>query len=88
MRIMSRRKLGMRTRLATFSQSLKEVILDTRGAAEYLHLGVTTLEKRRIAGVQPRFVRVGRAIRYRLSDLNAFLEDNIRNSTSDTGKVR
>jgi hypothetical protein len=75
-------------RLDTVPRQLEEVILDTRRASEYLGLAVTTLEKRRTAGVQPRFVRLGRSIRYRIPDLNAFLEDNIRNSTSDTGKVR
>jgi hypothetical protein len=85
---MSRRKFAMRTKPAAYPQPLEEVILDTRGAAKYLGLGITTLEKRRIAGAEPRFIRLGRSIRYRLSELNSFLENNVRVSTSDTGKAR
>jgi hypothetical protein len=34
------------------------------------------------------FVKVGRLIRYRPCDLNAWLERNLRHSTSDTGAER
>jgi predicted DNA-binding transcriptional regulator AlpA len=62
--------------------------LKTPDAAKLLGLSASTLEKYRIDGSGPKFVRLGRAIRYRPSDLNAFLEDNVRISTSDTGQVR
>jgi excisionase family DNA binding protein len=64
-------------------------VFNTPQAAEYLGLGVTTLEKWRVIGNKgPRFVRLGRAIRYRVKDLDAWLEEQVRTSTSDTGNGR
>lgn len=42
-----------------------------------------TLERWQQAGDGPQFVRVGRAVRYRQSDLDAWLECRTRTSTSD-----
>ena len=58
-------------------------VLTTKQAAEHLSLAVTTLEKYRVYGGGPRFVRLGRAVRYRASDLTAWLESHVRTSTSD-----
>ena len=41
------------------------------------------LQADRVAGVGCRFVRLGRAVRYRLSDLVAFESSNLRTSTSE-----
>jgi excisionase family DNA binding protein len=60
-------------------------LLNTAEAAKYLHLAVPTLEKLRVYGGGPRFVRLGRAVRYRPADLDAWLESRVRTSTSDTG---
>jgi excisionase family DNA binding protein len=60
-------------------------LLNTVEAAKYLHLAVPTLEKLRVYGGGPRFVRLGRAVRYRPADLEAWLESRVRTSTSDTG---
>jgi excisionase family DNA binding protein len=45
-------------------------------AAELLHISIRTLQAWRIKLTGPRFVRVGRAIRYRRSDLTAWIEAN------------
>jgi len=63
-------------------------LLTTKQAAEYLSLAVTTLEKYRVYGGGPRFLNLGRAVRYRLSDLNTWLESRVRTSTSDDGHNR
>jgi predicted DNA-binding transcriptional regulator AlpA len=56
--------------------------------AEYIRLTERALEDWRYRGVGPRFIRLsGRAIRYRLSDIEAWLADCERTSTSDTGKA-
>lgn len=50
-------------------------ILRTPGAAEYLGLAESTLEKMRITGVGPRFIRLGgRAVGYDRQDLDAWLD--------------
>ncbi len=42
--------------------------------SEYLRVPITTLHQWRWKGVGPRAVKVGRHLRYRESDLNAWLE--------------
>lgn len=51
-------------------------LLTTKGAAAYLGLSPATLEKWRIRGVGPSYFRLGtKAIRYRQSDLDIFMNE-------------
>ena len=52
-------------------------------AAERVGLSVSTLNKLRIYGGGPRFLKLGRAVRYRVDDLDAWLAGKVRASTSD-----
>lgn len=52
-------------------------------AAEYLALSASTLNKWRIRGEGPRFLKLGRAVVYRSQDLDDWLSQNIRRSTSE-----
>jgi hypothetical protein len=46
----------------------------------------STLEKLRLTGGGPPFIRIGaRAVGYALDDLDAYIEAGRRNSTSDPG---
>jgi len=58
--------------LAVTDQSTKAV-LDEKQAASYLDLSVKTLQARRAAHKAPAFLKIGRSVRYRLADLDAFL---------------
>ena len=51
-----------------------EVNLTTKQAARLLGLSVSTLNKWRCYGTGPRFLKLGRAVRYRKMDLRSFLE--------------
>jgi hypothetical protein len=63
-------------------------LLDQGAAAKLLNVSVRTLEGWRLTGKGPQFARLSRrAIRYRLQDLERFIADRIRKSTSDTGTV-
>ena len=57
----------------------------TRDAARYLSLSHRTLEKLRVAGSGPEYFKMGRAVLYAISGLDAWLARNRRCSTSDTG---
>jgi predicted DNA-binding transcriptional regulator AlpA len=57
-------------------------LLDTRQAAERCKLSPRTLEKRRRLGGGPAFVRLGRAVRYRVEDLEAWILANRRGFTA------
>ena len=61
-------------------------ILRAPEAASYTGLSESTLAKRRLRGEPPVFVRLGaRAIGYRVDDLENWLTDCRRRSTSDEG---
>ena len=50
-------------------------ILRTPGAAEYIGLSVSTMEKMRPLGEGPRFLRLGgRAVGYDIHDLDVWLD--------------
>ncbi len=61
---------------------MNPVLLDEKSAAEYLGgmkpLSVKTLQKWRIKGAGPTWVRIGGSIRYKQSDLDQFIESSPR----------
>lgn len=62
-------------------------LLDTKKAAELLGVSTAFLERDRWAGARIPFVKVGRrAVRYKLEDLEQYIEKQTRISTSDDGK--
>jgi predicted DNA-binding transcriptional regulator AlpA len=69
-----------------------EILLHQKEAAHILGLSVRTLERQRLAGTGPRYVRLGRLVRYRPQDLADFVDRNLRRSTSEesnaTDRVR
>jgi hypothetical protein len=60
-------------------------LVDTPAAADILQLDPRTLENWRSLGRGPRFVKCGKCVRYRMSDLLKYLDDNSRQHTSDAG---
>jgi excisionase family DNA binding protein len=52
-------------------------VLTTAEAAQYVRLGKHTLERFRVSGDGPNFCKLGGAVRYRRSDLNAWLESRL-----------
>jgi excisionase family DNA binding protein len=66
---------------------MNKTILNTKEAAAYLGVSMAFLERDRWAGARIPFIKVGaRAVRYRMSDLDAYLERQVRQSTSDAGE--
>lgn len=65
-----------------------EPLLDENQLAEKLGLrSVRKLQKDRLSGVGIPFIRVGRLVRYRPSDVEAWIAKNVRISTSDPGQA-
>ncbi|MDI6797675.1 MAG: helix-turn-helix domain-containing protein [Desulfatibacillaceae bacterium] len=62
-------------------------LLSTKEAAQFLTARPNTLEIWRIQGQGPRFVKIGRLVRYKRSDLLAFIEAGSRQSTSEAAHV-
>lgn len=57
-------------------------IMTVQQAATYLGLAVSTLNKWRCHGGGPVFIKMGRAVRYRQPDLESFVLEMSRTSTS------
>jgi predicted DNA-binding transcriptional regulator AlpA len=60
-----------------------EELLSQKQAARLLGLSVRTLERHRVWGTGPRFCRVGRLIRYRPCDIEAWIAQSLRASTAE-----
>lgn len=56
--------------------------LRTRNAADYLGYSESTLEKKRLTGDGPPFIRLGRAIVYDTRDLDGWLAERRATNTS------
>jgi excisionase family DNA binding protein len=56
--------------------------LRTEQAAEHTGLSVSTLEKARVAGTGPKYLKLGRAVRYRARDLDEWMAARCVCSTS------
>ncbi len=56
--------------------------LNTLGASAYTGLSRSTLEKLRVFGGGPTYLKLGRAVRYRHADLDAWLTMRLVQSTS------
>ncbi len=62
---------------------MKTNLLTTADAASYLCVSKAFLERDRWAGARVPFIKIGsRAVRYRQSDLDAFIDKQQRLSTS------
>jgi predicted DNA-binding transcriptional regulator AlpA len=59
-----------------------EALLTPKQAAQLLNLSTSWLAKQRLKGGGPPYVKLGGAIRYRLSDLQLWMKARLRLSTS------
>lgn len=67
---------------ASLRSTVTDVLLDTEQVAALLQLRPNTLAQWRVKGAGPRFVNVGRRIRYRQADVAAWIDERTKASTS------
>lgn len=61
------------------------ILVDERAAAEALDLKPRTLQEWRRLGTGPPYVRISqRCVRYRVKDLDEWIAERVRTSTSDS----
>jgi excisionase family DNA binding protein len=61
-------------------------MLTSYEAADYLRLSIRTLERLRVSGLGPKFVRCGRrSVRYQQSALDEWIASRVVRSTSELG---
>lgn len=58
-------------------------LLHPRDAANMLAVSMSWLAKSRLSGTGPRFVKIGRAVRYPESTIREFIKCRMRGSTSE-----
>jgi excisionase family DNA binding protein len=66
---------------------MSDTYLTPDEAARYLRCSVSTLAKLRVYGGGPKYTSIGRGIRYRLADLDGFMESRVASSTSEIAEV-
>ncbi len=59
--------------------------LNTSQMAKLFGIKPNTAEIWRVRGIGPRFCKFGRAVRYRFSDLEAYIDGQTRTCTSQSG---
>lgn len=69
------------------SGSDKPRVMRTREAADYCGSSASTFEKLRLFGGGPVYTKIGRRVVYRIEDLDAWLAENRRRSTSDKSGI-
>ena len=57
--------------------------LTTKEAADHVRLSESALEKKRVAGTGPVFVKLGKSVRYEVTALDAWIVSGRHKSTSD-----
>lgn len=62
---------------------METMVVNTAGASTRTGLAVATLNNLRVAGNGPPFLKLGRSVRYRVADLDAWLAERMVGSTSD-----
>jgi predicted DNA-binding transcriptional regulator AlpA len=62
-------------------------LLNVLEAAKYLRMAPQTLAKMRCEGTSPPFIKVGRRVLYDLAEIDSWLDQRRRRSTSDPGSV-
>jgi hypothetical protein len=68
-------------------QSNSRPLITEQALADYLGVAVQTPRKWRLTGEGPRYIKIGRAVRYHPDDVDAFVAASRRRSTSDTGEA-
>ena len=67
---------------------MTDELLNTDDVANYTGLSPVTLRKWRMTGTGPRFLRLGRAVRYRKAAVDAFLVGREFATTTEADSVK
>lgn len=70
-------------------QTATDRLLHQKEVKEILNLADSTLEQWRLKGVGPKFVKLGRAVRYRMSDIQTYISSlqGFQNTTEADTKL-
>ena len=74
-----------RSTVLSVAASSQVEAMDTAGVAAYTGLTKARIDKLRITGEGPVFIKIGKLVRYRKVDVDRWLAEQSRSSTSDDG---
>ena len=74
----------MSTLVTPTEAAIPAPLLDTEEVAAILRVQTNTLAQWRVKGGGPSFLKIGRCVRYRASDVEAWINAQCRASTSHT----
>jgi predicted DNA-binding transcriptional regulator AlpA len=60
-----------------------DLLFHPRDAAKILNVSTSWLAKARLTGAGPRYVKIGRSVRYLESSLREYIKGRMRGSTSE-----
>lgn len=69
----------MRTEL----NSVENALITEAAAADYLGISIRTIQAWRVRGGGPSYVKMGKSVRYRPSDIQSWIEAHLASSTSE-----
>ena len=64
-----------------------ENLLSENEISQIFGRSIPTLQKDRLKGLGPPYLKIGRLVRYSPSAVQAWLDDQVRRSTSDPGEA-
>ena len=68
---------------ASVKASTIDPLLHPKDAARCLNVSLSWLAKARLSGIGPRYVKIGRSVRYPESSLREYIKGQMRGSTSE-----
>ncbi len=69
------------------NETTLETLLTQKQVSDATRKSEAYFERARWAGGGPKFIKLGRSIRYRESDVLAWINASVRTSTSDSGEA-
>ena len=63
-------------------------LLNEHQASQYLNVSVRSLQAWRLRGGGPKYAKLGRSVRYRRTDLDHYVVENLTSSTSEVSAGR
>jgi predicted DNA-binding transcriptional regulator AlpA len=76
--------IGKEARMTALAKaSTIDSLLHPREAAKMLNVSESWLAKARLSGNGPRYVKIGRSVRYPESSIREFIKSRMRGSTSE-----
>ena len=74
---------------STFTnQAQEDFLINEKAVAKWLAVGLSTVQQWRLKGQGPRFIKIGKSVRYRQSDVLAYIREQESFSSTSEADMR